>query len=146
MKNKTSAKINNIFFGATKYDPESKNCYGVYWVYISGDDAMDPIERNIKLLLAGPTKNWKEQGYFTNIPEGVKLNSVKVDGDVIHLDFSEELSSLAGSCAVNQARQQITMTAKYAATEHLAGYIVKNPEDLKVVISVNGNTEEVLQP
>ncbi|MBI5622099.1 GerMN domain-containing protein [Candidatus Falkowbacteria bacterium] len=138
--------VNNIFFGATKYDPEGKNCYGVYWVHIPGDTAMNPVERNIKLLLAGPTENWAAQGYFSNIPQGVRLNSVKIEGDLVTLDFSEELNKIAGSCAVTQARQQIIATAQSAVTEHLAEYAGKNVEDIKVVVSINGNTAEVLQP
>jgi len=146
-KDTIAAEYNNIFFGSKKYDPEVLNCYGVYWVDMSGyQNAENAVERNIKLLLDGPSNKWAEAGYYTNIPEGTKLNSVEFKDDVIYLDFSKELNSGGGSCAVTQARQQIIMTAKYAAIEHMEKYQNKSTEDLEVIISVEGDTEEVLQP
>lgn len=131
-----AAKYNNIFFGSTKYDPEKKNCQFVYWVHIPGE-GVDPLERNLKLLLAGPTAKWQEKGYYTNIPEGTKLNWVKLENDTISADFSPELGSLIDACAISQVRQQIENTLRYTAQEYLG----KGIEDLKVVISVDGQTD-----
>ena len=133
-------EYDKIFFSSKQHDPKVKNCAAVYWVHIAGDKNLDPVERSLKLLLAGPTTKWAEQGYYSVIPEGTKLNSVKVEGEIIYADFSSKLNTLAGSCAVNAARSQIHATAKATAEEYLG------VEVSKVVISVDGSTEGVLQP
>jgi uncharacterized protein YcfL len=140
-KEPTAAKYNNIFFGSTKYDPENKNCYGVYWVHIPGED-VDPLKRNLNLLLAGPTQKWLDKGYFSSLPAGTKLNWVKIENNTISADFSAELNTLTDSCAIKRSRQQIENTLRYAAQEHLG----KEIKDLKVVISVEGQIEGVLKP
>ncbi|MFA5358593.1 MAG: GerMN domain-containing protein [Patescibacteria group bacterium] len=129
---KAVIKYNNIFFGSAKYDPDKKNCSTVYWVHISGVGE-NPVENNIKLLLAGPTEKWKSAGYYSSIPEGTILNKVVIEDEKIVLDFSGNISNLvAGSCEARQAKQQIVMTAKYAAEEQLSKKVEM------VVVTVNG--------
>lgn len=137
---KNEMKYNNIFFLSKKYDPETKNCEQVYWVHILGDATKEPIQRNLNLLLAGPTDKWQQAGYFTVIPADVKLNSVVIKDNIAYVDFSAELNKLAGSCAVLAARSQITATTKAAADEYLGLKLEQ------VVISVNGDSATALQP
>jgi len=127
-------KINHIFFGSTKYDPETKNCAGVYWVHIAGEETPDVLGRNLNLLLAGPTDKWSGKGYFSSIPTGTKLNWSKVEGDTVYADFSQELNNTTGGCASTMAYKQIEFTAKYAAEAQTGQKISK------VVISVEGDT------
>lgn len=74
--------------------------------------------------------------YASNVPSNVKVNNVKLYKKTLWIDFSEELNRVAGSCAVQAARSEIenTFFGEYKG-------ILSN-----VIISVNGEVEEVLQP
>ena len=85
-------------------------------------------------LLQGPTNDEKDNGYFSNIPVGTTLNSIRIENGTAYADFSEELNNTGGSCAVGGIYASINDTLKQFST-------VQN-----VVISVNGRTEDILQP
>lgn len=87
-------------------------------------------------LLKGPTDEEKNEGFFTSISSGVKLQSLAIDeSGTARADFDEQLEyQVGGSCRVSAIRAQITETLKQFPT-------VKN-----VVISINGRTEDILQP
>lgn len=89
----------------------------------------------INELLKGPTPQ-EAQGnrVTTSIPEGVELNSIRVEDGTAFVDFSEELNQVGGSCMVTAIRAQIEETLMQFSTV----------ED--VVISVEGNVDEALQP
>jgi hypothetical protein len=90
---------------------------------------------SINLLLEGPTEKDKELGFFTSINAGVKLQKLTIENGTATADFNEQLDfQLGGSCRVSAIRAQITETLKQFSS-------VKN-----VVISVNGRTEDILQP
>jgi spore germination protein GerM len=101
-----------------------------------------PVEREIlilsnpgdliKLLVNGPSEAELAEGYYTTIPKDVVLNNIGLDNGIIRVDFSNLDSG--GSCRVDAIRSQITETLKQI-------YGVK-----EVVISVDGNVEEALQP
>jgi len=86
-------------------------------------------------LLKGPTAEEKAQGYFTSINPGVKIQQLTIADGIAKVDFDEAMEQgLGGSCRVSAIRAQITETLKQFST-------VKN-----VIISVNGRTEDILQP
>lgn len=134
-------KYNNIFFLSKKYDPETQNCDWVYWVHIPGNSTLEPIQRNIQLLLAGPTDRWQQAGYFSIIPKEVQLVSATIKNNAAYLEFSPELNNLAGSCAVLAARSQITATTKAAAKEHLGVEL-----EQVVITTTGGDPATTLQP
>ena len=89
----------------------------------------------IELLLAGPTLEEKSAGYFTSINPSTKLNSISIQAGKARVDFDEKLEqAVGGSCRVSAIRSQIEDTLRQFPT-------VK-----EVVISVNGRTEDILQP
>jgi hypothetical protein len=90
----------------------------------------------IEALLRGPTAEEKGQGYVTSIPDRVKLKSIAADAEgTVTADFSAELDrGVAGSCRVQAIRAQIETTLK------------QFPEVRDVIISVEGEVEEALQP
>ena len=86
-------------------------------------------------LLKGPLEAEKRSGYFTNINQSVKINSLTINQGVARVDFSEELGkNVAGSCRVTAIRSQISETLKQFR------------EIKEVIISINGKSEEILQP
>ena len=90
----------------------------------------------INQLLNGLTDQEKEQGFYTSINSGVKLLSLTIDENgTAYADFDQQLQQgIGGSCKVAAIRAQITETLKQFET-------VKN-----VIISINGETETILQP
>lgn len=86
-------------------------------------------------LLRGLTDAEKESGYFTSINEGVKVNKLTIADGTAKIDFDETLEKgIGGSCKVTFIREQINKTLMQFST-------VK-----KVIISINGRTEDILQP
>ena len=86
-------------------------------------------------LFKGLAGNEPDDGYFTNIPEGVKVQSLSIEGGVARVDLSKELEEgVGGSCMVASIRAQITETLKQFPTVD------------SVIISIDGRTEDILQP
>ena len=95
----------------------------------------DMAKAALEELLWGITQTEKNQGWFTNINSGVKIQNLIIADGIAKVDFSEELQKgVAGFCRVTAIRAQITQTLKQFST-------VKD-----VIISINGKTEDILQP
>ncbi len=123
-----------IFFGNIKEDPEVLNCEKVYSVerQVFKNKAMIQA---LEELLKGPTVEEQEKGYLTNINPGVNINSLVVENNIAKVNFDEQLGyQVGGSCRVMAIRSQIT------------GTLVQFSEINDVVISIDGRTEDVLQP
>ncbi len=90
----------------------------------------------IEALLAGPNADEVSGGYATAIPGSVILKSVAADSSgTVTADFNERLSNgVTGTCRIGALRAQIAATLK------------QFPEVHDVIISVNGRSENVLQP
>lgn len=89
----------------------------------------------VKELLKGPTAAEKDSGYITNINSGVKIQSLTVKNGVAKIDFNEQLQyQVGGSCKISAIIAQIKETLKQFSTVN------------DVVISINGETEAILQP
>jgi hypothetical protein len=128
-----SIKI-KVYFNNNKLDPQI-SCNKVF-----------PTEREIiktpalaraalEELLRGPNSKESADYFTTSINYGVKIQSLVIENGVAKVDFDEQLQqAIGGSCRVSAIRAQITQTLK-----QFPG--VKN-----VIISINGRTEDILQP
>jgi len=126
--------IVKIFFSNSQEDPQALNCEKVYSVerQVLKNKAM---VQALEELLNGPNLEEQEKGYFTNINPGVNINSFIVEDNIAKVDFDEQLEyQVGGSCRVMAIRSQIT------------GTLVQFPEINDVIISINGRTEDILQP
>lgn len=130
-----------IYFSNNKLDPQV-SCLKVFSVIKSAGVNLpvpfgeEGLRRNIEALLMGPGNTDKEEGYFTNIPENVKLNKIEIKDNYAKLDFSKEMeSNVAGSCRVTAIRAQIVKTV-----------LAFDKNIRSVIISVNGKSEDALQP
>ncbi len=113
----------------------------VYFVSVEdGQESLVSVEREVSTdnverftlltLLDGPEM---EENYTTAIEGGTTLNSLTVENGVARADFSEELDA-SGSATVTMIRDQIENTLLQFETIE------------EVVISIEGETEEILQP
>jgi spore germination protein GerM len=89
----------------------------------------------LKELLNGVTEEEKSQGFFSNINPGVKIQKISIEDGIARVDFNEQLEfQVAGSARVGAIRAQIIQTLKQFPTIN------------EVVISINGKTDDILQP
>src|SRR3989344_3916325 len=124
-----------VFFSDTKKDPNMEKCEQVYPVTRTVARTNEPIRVALSELLLGLTEAEKTAGLITSLNSGVKLNGLKLANGVLTIDFGEELqTAVGGACRVTAIRAQIIETAKQFSS-------VK-----QVIISVNGRSEDILQP
>ena len=124
-----------IYFGNIDLNKGATDCSLVFPVerLITKTPAM--ARAALEQLLSGTTAAEKTQGYFTSINSAVKINSLTIANGTAKVDFDSQIEhQLGGSCRVSAIRAQITQTLEQFST-------VK-----KVIISVNGNVDEALQP
>lgn len=89
----------------------------------------------IEALLRGATQEEINQGFVSNINSGVRIQSLIIENEVAKIDFDEQLEfQVGGSCRVAAIWAQITETLKQFPTVD------------SVLISINGRTEDILQP
>lgn len=89
----------------------------------------------IEALLRGATQEEINQGFVSNINSGVRIQSLTIESSIAKVDFDEQLEfQVGGSCRVAAIRTQITETLKQFQTVDT------------VIISINGRTEDILQP
>ncbi|OGZ31887.1 MAG: hypothetical protein A2V69_00535 [Candidatus Portnoybacteria bacterium RBG_13_40_8] len=123
-----------VFFNNGNLDPEF-SCNKVF-----------PVERQIlkteavgraalEELLKGPADSEKREGFFTSINPGVKIQSLVIENNIAKVDFDEQLEfQVGGSCRVAAISAQIRETLK------------QFPAVQEVIVSIDGRTEDILQP
>jgi hypothetical protein len=123
-----------IFLNNDKLDPEF-SCNKVFPVEREVVKTQAVARASLEELLKGPTEKEKAEGFFTNINLGVKIQKLTIENGVAKVDFDEQLEfQVGGSCKVAAIRSQITQTLKQFSTVN------------EVIISINGRTEDILQP
>lgn len=122
------------YFSNNKMDPEY-SCNKVFAVERDVPKTTAVARAALDELLKGLTSKEQTAGFFTSINQGVKIQSLKIENNTAHVDFDEQLEyQVGGSCRVSAISAQIMQTLKQFST-------VKN-----VIISINGRTEDILQP
>ncbi len=105
-----------IFLPNRQKDPNFIDCTNVYPVDRRIARTQGVARAALEELLRGVGRNESEQGYFSNIPSRVKINSLVIENGVAKVDFSKELEPGGGSCAVTSVRAQIEETLKQFST------------------------------
>jgi len=86
-------------------------------------------------LLKGPTEDEKRQGLATSIPAAAQLRSLRIENGTAYADFDEKLGEgVGGSVRTMAIVRQINLTLGQFSTVQ------------KVVISIDGRSEGILQP
>lgn len=129
---KTTVKI---FFNNIKFDPGLTDCSKVYSVNRTVKSTSAVARAALEELFKGLTASESNLGYLTNLNSGVKIQKLTIENEIAKVDFSSELEKDGGgSCRTAAIIAQIKETLKQFPT-------VKD-----VVISINGQTENILQP
>ncbi len=130
-------QVVKVFFGRTdEMGGNSNDCSLVFPVerFIWKTNA--PARAAIEELLSGPTPSEEQsEGYFTSLNKGVSIKGIKIEKNIASIEFDEQLEfQVGGSCRVSAIRSQIIQT-------------LRQFENVKeVIISINGRTEDILQP
>ena len=123
-----------VFFNNSKLDPEI-SCNKVFSTEREIIKTPAVARAALTELLAGTTSAEKEAGFTTSLNPGIKIQSLTIENGVAKVDFDEELEAqVGGSCRVAAISAQIRETLKQFST-------VKD-----VIISINGRSEDILQP
>ncbi len=124
-----------VYFSNNNLDPEA-TCIKVFPVFKPINNEGLNLQKILETLLEGVNSKDKEKGYFTSIPESVKIKSIKISKESVAIDFSKEMENgVGGSCRVTAIRAQIVKT------------VLAFDKNIKsVIISVEGNSESSLQP
>lgn len=123
------------FFNNSNLDPEF-SCNKVFPVEREVVKTQAVARAALEELLKGiVAQKEAEEGFFTSLNSGVKIQSLTVENGVARVDFDDALEfQVGGSCRVSAIRAQITETLK------------QFPTVSQVIISINGRTEDILQP
>lgn len=123
-----------VYFNNNNLDPEI-SCNKVFNTERIVAKTEGVARAAIEELLKGPTEAEKSAGYYTNINAGTNIQKLIIENGTAKVDFNNKLESgIGGSCMVSAIRAQITETLKQFNT-------IQN-----VVISIDGRTEDILQP
>lgn len=124
-----------VFFGNIVNDPNVMDCDVVYPVEREVMKTPAVARAALEELFKGPTKDEINQSFFTSINEGVTIQKLGIVDGVAMVELSKKLEeAVGGSCRTAAIRAQITQTLKQFPT-------IKD-----VIISIDGRTEDILQP
>jgi hypothetical protein len=123
-----------VFFNNTKLDPNASGSE-VFAVERSVPKIQAVARAALEELLKGPTDKERADGFITSINPGVKIQSLRIDQTITYVDFNKQLEfQVGGSTRVGAIRTQIVQTLKQFPTIN------------EVIISIDGRTEDILQP
>ncbi|MFA6106221.1 MAG: Gmad2 immunoglobulin-like domain-containing protein [Patescibacteria group bacterium] len=124
-----------VYFGNSKLDPGALDCSKVFSVERDIPKTEALARAALTELLFGLRTEEVDDGYFTSLNDGVVIQKLTIEDKTARVDFNGQLElSVGGSCRVAAIRAQITETLKQFPT-------VEN-----VIISIDGRTEDILQP
>jgi hypothetical protein len=124
----------SVYFGNTKQG-SNEDCSKVFPVTRYITKGVATARGAITELLKGVTEADKADGFFTSINADVKIQKLTIENGIAKIDLSNDIEKeLGGSCRVTNIRAQIEKTLLQFSS-------VKS-----VIISVDGRTEDILQP
>ena len=128
--------VYNLYFSNSVSDPEVLFCNRVYPTPRTFVYSADPVRTVLQALFRGPTAAERAAGFFSSIPTTtIAIQSVEVASSTLHVDFSAELErGVGGSCRVAAIYAQLAETL--GQFENVGN----------VIISIDGRTEDILQP
>ena len=123
-----------LFFANDRLDPDV-TCEKVFSVDRTIPKTKSVAKAVMEELLKGTNSDEESRGFRTTINPGVKINRLVIVDGVAQVDFDAKMEyQMGGSCRVNFIRQQIVETLK------------QFPAVKDVIISIDGRTEDILQP
>lgn len=127
-------KTVNVYFGNSATG-SSEDCSKVFPLPRTIPNAESFGPGALEALLRGTTPTEEDQGYNTALNKGIVVQKFDIRDDVAYVDFDQSFNQdVAGSCRVEAIKSQIETTLN------------QFPDIDSVVLSVNGETEGILEP
>ncbi len=124
-----------VFFSSSKLNPDLIDCSLVFPVQREIDKTVAVGRAALTELFKGTTEQEEDAGYFTNINDEVVIQSLTIKDGIARVDLNSKLEEgVGGSCKTSAIRAQISETLKQFSTVD------------SVAISINGVSEDILQP
>lgn len=124
----------NVYFGNRNMG-SSEDCSKVFPISRKILNAETFGPGALESLLKGVSEEEKTNGYFTSLNDEILLRRFEIKGKVAYVDFDSRFNQgVGGSCRVIAIHSQIENTLNSL------------PDIDSVVISVNGQTEGILEP
>ena len=125
-----------VYFSNSQKDPGALDCSGVYPLERAVSYPPSLLASAVTGLFKGPTAEEQAQGYLTSLPDTeIKVQRLEIQDGIVYADFSQELEQgVGGSCRVAAIYAQLKKTLEQFSD---AG---------QVIISIDGRTEDILQP
>lgn len=125
-----------VFFINTRLDPDpAVQCNLAFPVTRHVTRTPAVARAALDALLVGPTVMEQNDGYTSQIPPGVRIQRLVIENGTALVDFSRALEeTVSGSCRIGMIVTQIRKT------------LLQFPTVRDVVISIDGRTEDILQP
>ncbi|KKW42706.1 MAG: hypothetical protein UY92_C0004G0042 [Candidatus Magasanikbacteria bacterium GW2011_GWA2_56_11] len=125
-----------VYFGNSQLlGPGQDDCATVFPVERRVSSTLAVARAAVQELLQGPTAQEKAAGYTSSLNPGAQVQKLVISFGQAYIDFDEQLQfQVGGSCRVAAIRAQIRETLK------------QFPSVEDVVISIDGRTEDILQP
>lgn len=125
-----------LYFPNTVYNPEMLDCSLVYEVKREVPYTKSVASVALAELIKGPTADEKINGYLSVIPEGTKINLIKIENGILFVDFNKEVESGGGSCSFASRLSSLNKTLKQFSTV----------KEIKYSVEGNSNQDEIFQP
>lgn len=128
--------IVNLFYSNINEDPELLNCDVVFPVAREIPFSDNILGGVLGVLFNGLTETEIGQGFVNNLPqEGIQLLNMSLTTTTLTLDFNNVLGEgVSGVCRATAIRAQLTQT--------MSQFDIIDD----VIISIEGETEDILQP
>ncbi|OGF31478.1 hypothetical protein A2533_01390 [Candidatus Falkowbacteria bacterium RIFOXYD2_FULL_35_9] len=124
----------SIYFQNDSIDEALNSCIDVYPVVRTRPFTQAIAKLAIETLLEGPDGLESESGYTSLLPTAT-LNTITLTNGTLYIDLRGNINDFnGGSCRTQAMKSQIINTAK------------QFPSVNTVIISVNGDTENIFQP
>lgn len=124
----------NVYLGNSTMG-SNEDCSKVFPVSRTIPNAETFGPGSLEVLLKGVSAEEKGTGYFTSINDGTMIQKFEIKDKVAYVDFNSRFNEgVAGSCKVTSIKSQIENTLNNL------------PDINSVVISVDGQTEGILEP
>lgn len=125
-----------LYFANNIYNKDMLDCRLVYEVTRVVPYTKSVASVALSELIKGPTEAEKDNGYLNLLPEGTKVNSIKIEDGVLFVDFNKEVEYGGGSCAMASRISSLDKTLKQFPTI----------KEIKYSVEGNSNQDEIFQP
>ena len=101
-----------------------------------------PISQSLNELIAGPTKEEQDNGFYTEIPQGTRIIKITEEPDTVRININNQFASGGGSSSIEARLKELIYTSLDAEPIKKV-YLDLDSEEVEIL---GGEGLEVIQP